>query len=139
MEQLKTGLWYRSTQSKTNSIYFLEKISTNSNNPHFSYGINGRGDWSELMNRSFPEFQLAEEKVVSDAMKKEAKRRYTNKKIKCPTGGPPIEFTGKQIHFYFKDNDMLSDGALIYRNGKWADIVKEGTVNIIKETHYEIY
>ena len=140
MEQLKTGLWYRSTKSRTNSIYFLEKTLPTPNNPHFSYGINGIREWSEPMQRSFPEFQPAEEWVVSDALKKEAHKRFTGKKIQCLGGGySPIDFTGNRIDFYFKDNDMWSDGALIYRNGKWADIVKEGTVNIIKETHYEIY
>lgn len=138
MEQLKAGLWYRSTQSTTNSIYFLAKISPNPNNPHFSYGINGVGEWSESMSRCFPEFQPAEKWVVSYALKGEARRRYAGKKIKCLTDSPPIEFTGKNIDFYLESNSMLSDGALIYRNGEWADVI-DGEIEIIKEIYYEIY
>ena len=139
MEQLKTGLWYRPTTNKTNSIYFLKNTSNNSLNPHYSYGISGSGRWSELMNRNLKEFIPAEERVVSDALKREAIKRFTGKKIKCLTGGYPIGFTGVAINFYFKDNDMWSDGALIYRNGKWADAIDIDTKIIIQETHYEIY
>jgi len=135
MEQLETGLWYRSTVSKTNSIYFLKNISSNSTNPHFSYGISGIGTWSESMDRHFPKFQLAEEEVVSNVMKNEARKRYKGKKLQCLIGGYPVRFTGAAIDFYFKDNDMWSDGAVIYRNGRWADTIDKD----IKETHYEIY
>ncbi len=101
MEQLKEGLWYRSTQSRTNSIYFLEKISSNSSNPHFSYGINGFGNWSESMERYFPKFQPAEDWVVSDALKKEARERYKGKKIRCLTFGSVKKFTGIHIDFHY--------------------------------------
>ena len=138
MEQLKTGLWYRSTQSRTNSIYFLKNISNNSMNPHYSYGIDGINKWSNFMNRCLEGFQPAEKEVVINALKREALKRYMGKQVICLSDGYPHKFNENGIDFHFEDNDMYSGGALIYRKGKWADIIDRET-EIIKEAYYEIY
>ena len=140
LEELKPGFWYRSS-SKENSLYFLEDINlSNKNNPHKSYGINGGGKWTDSMNRNLKGFVIAEQRIIKQAMIKQAKMKYENKIIKCLFNGNITKFNLKdKIDFYFSGNDMYACGAQIYKKGKWAPIEGEIKNNPITEPIYEIY
>ena len=93
------------------------------------------GAWFENMHHSLSghlkSYKLATEEEVIEALINEAKKRGFNNignlKIKNTFGGISNGFVTLTNNFYYdyKGNTLRLDGALIFNNGVWAEIIEE--------------
>ena len=93
------------------------------------------GKWIENMYHSLSghlkSYRLATEEEVREALIKEAKKRGFNNicdlKIKNIHGVISNRYSTINNNFYYdyKSNTLQLDSAIIFKNGKWAEIVKE--------------
>ena len=93
------------------------------------------GAWFENMHHSLSghlkSYKLATEEEVREALINEAKKRGFNNignlKIKNTFGGISNGFVTLTNNFYYdyKGNTLRLDGALIFNNGVWAEIIEE--------------
>ena len=89
--------------------------------------------------KEFKNWRLATEEEVSEALINEAKKRGFNNignlKIKNTVGSISNGFvtTTNDFYYYYKGNTLRLDGAVIFNNGVWAEIIEEP-----KETEEEI-
>ena len=101
------------------------------------------GEWLEKIHHSLSghlkSYRLATEEEVSEALINEAKKRGFNNignlKIKNTVGSISNGFvtTTNDFYYYYKGNTLRLDGAVIFNNGVWAEIIEEP-----KETQEQI-
>ena len=106
----------------------------------YNYGFGLYGSFSnKLGNYGNERLRLATEEEVSEALINEAKKRGFNNignlKIKNTVGSISNGFvtTTNDFYYYYKGNTLRLDGAVIFNNGVWAEIIEEP-----KETEEEI-
>ncbi len=122
--KLEVGKWYKSNKG---SICFNLEDSY--------YGFDFVGDWRDItyfkIGQDKSEWELATEEEVREALINEAKKRgfntIGNLKIKNTFGGISNGFLTITNDFYYdyKGNTLSLDGAIIFNNGVWAEIIEE--------------
>ena len=130
--KLEVGKWHKSKERKNKTLFVPNKEQCDSN---MGYGFNYLGEFKESnfnLCGSFPNyFELATEEEVREALINEAKKRGFNNignlKIKNTFGGISNGFVTLTNNFYYdyKGNTLRLDGALIFNNGVWAEIIEE--------------
>ena len=92
------------------------------------------GEWIENVHHSLSghlkSYRLATEEEVREALIKEAKKRGYKKGVKCKFGAVEHIRTLKTNEFKFVKNELVildskGFGDVIFKNGKWAEIVIE--------------
>ena len=122
--KLEVGRWYK---SELGSICFNLEDSY--------YGFDCVGYWRDItyfkIGEDIYEWELATEEEVSEALINEAKKRGFNNigdlKIKNTVGSISNGFVTITNDFYYEyeSNTLRLDGAIIFNNGKWAEIIEE--------------
>ena len=129
--KLEVGRWYKLKDNpKILALYDCFK-----HHRPYAYIFNEKGDYEYRVEFSLFElptyWELATEEEVSEALIKEAKKRGFNNignlKIKSTVGGISNGFVTINNDFYYDyiSNTLRLDGAIIFNNGKWAEIIKE--------------
>ena len=141
--ELEVGKWYRSTKSNK-VIYFLKEIGTDIPvGSLMAYGINYKGEWMDLkrFGDATEKNQVpATDEEVSTALIAEAKRRgYKNGNHKCLSAFSTRKST-KSKYFFLDGNLWIGEKVncnLIFRDGVWAEIVKEEPVYEWQYVYYD--
>lgn len=107
-----------------------------------SYGFSYSGKWSNdfcVFGYDNPiTFELEAESKVRDILIKELKEKYPiNSKVKSAHSGSEYTISNYDITFNFESNRIHSDGICVFDNGKWAEIVKEKTIDDWANNYYE--
>ena len=122
--ELKFGKWYISERYL---VYYLGNYKCN------CIGLRD-GKWIENVYHSLSShlknYRLATEEEVREALIKEAKKRGYKKGVKCKFGAVEHIRTLKTNEFKFVKNELVildskGFGDVIFKNGKWAEIVIE--------------
>ena len=81
--------------------------------------------------KDFKNWRLATEEEVSEALINEAKKRYSNKKVRCLDTNNIIEIDFNELTYYEDvnglyafDNDLETE-IEIFKDGIWAEIIEE--------------
>ena len=124
--KLEVGKWYRLRNKAFNWLMCYTE------NSFGCYGFNSKNLYSnEYVMYDYNDWELATEEEVREALIKEAKKRGFNNigdlKIKNTYGCIRNGFVTLTNNFYYdyKGNTLRLDGALIFNNGVWAEIVIE--------------
>lgn len=132
--KLEVGKWYKPRNERIKSLFVPNKEQCDGN---MGYGFNFHGEFKEshfnLIGSSPNDFELATEEEVREALINEAKKRGFNNignlKIKNTVGSISNGFVTITNDFYYdyKGNTLKLDGAVIFNNGVWAEIIEEPT------------
>ena len=124
--KLEVGKWYRLRNKAFNWLMCYTE------NRNVCYGFNSENLYSnEYVMYDYNDWKLATEEEVREALINEAKKRGFNNignlKIKNTFGGISNGFVTLTNNFYYdyKGNTLRLDGALIFNNGVWAEIIEE--------------
>ena len=129
--ELEVGRWYRlKGNPEILALYDCFK-----HHRPYAYIFNENGNYEYRVEFSLFElptyWELATEEEVREALINEAKKRGFNNignlKIKNTFGGISNGFVTLTNNFYYdyKGNTLRLDGALIFNNGVWAEIIEE--------------
>tara|TARA_R110002167_G_scaffold174781_1_gene373720 strand:+ start:1453 stop:1968 length:516 start_codon:yes stop_codon:yes gene_type:complete len=122
-EDFEVGKWYKSVYGTIR--YFIDKNTV--------YGFSSRGIWTNEihidsgLDDSTPEWTLATDKEVEEALIKEAKKRGFKEGVKSTS----VKYgcTGKLSRCcstkLCSDGSFMFQGQYIFENGKWATIIEE--------------
>ena len=122
--ELEVGKWYKLKDNpKILALYDCFK-----HHRPYAYIFNEKCDYEYRVEFSLFElptyWELATEEEVSEALINEAKKRGFNNigdlKIKNTHGGISNDF-----YYDYKSNTLQLDGAIIFNNGKWAEIIEQ--------------
>lgn len=129
-DDYKDLTWYKSTVS--GGLFFLDK---NKDTPN--YGLYKGVVWGEGFNwfKNFNENYFHEKgrwfeatyEEVEQVLTQEAKRRgYKVGNSKCLYDGAIWDFDSGQGYRYIeKDNELILDSSVVFKNGEWAEIIQE--------------
>ena len=125
--KLEVGKWYKDKEYSSCIINY-QRI----NETIWNYGFNLGGCWNnEVGNAGNNRLRLATEEEVREALINEAKKRGFNNignlKIKNTVGSISNGFVTitNDFCYEYESNTLRLDGAIIFNNGKWAEIIKE--------------
>ena len=129
--KLEVGKWYKLKDNpKILALYDCFK-----HHRPYAYIFNEKGDYQYRVEFSLFEsptsWELATEEEVSEALINEAKKRGFNNignlKIKNIHGGISNGYSTINNDFYYDyiSNTLQLDGGIIFKDGKWAEIIKE--------------
>ena len=129
--KLEVGRWYKLKDNpKILALYDCFK-----HHRPYAYIFNEKGDYEYRVEFSLFElptyWELATEEEVREALINEAKKRGFNNignlKIKNTVGSISNGFVTITNDFYYdyKGNTLRLDGAIIFNNGVWAEIIEE--------------
>ena len=130
--KLEVGKWHKSKERKNKTLFVPNKEQCDGN---MGYGFNYLSEFKESnfnLCGSFPNnFELATEEEVSEALINEAKKRYTNKKVRCLDTNDIFEIDFNELRYYEDvnglyafDNDLETE-IEIFKDGIWAEIIEE--------------
>lgn len=130
LEQPKFELnrWYKDT--KSDLIIFIKSFD---NKAISAYGFNIRKDWIELsgdfyggnMDNAFKDLRLATQSEVQAALEAEAVNRGFKEGVKIKVVNTSMELTLGYSAFNMYDNCCYLGGVLIFRDGKWSQIIPQ--------------
>jgi len=115
--KLKTGKWYK---NKYGAMWFFQGKDVR------TYGFTAYSSFMKnvyiVWDNNFTEATPTE---VIERLKAEAVKKYEGKKVVCLNSNNPYKFDSNLLKYYFKADDMYSNGAQIYKKGVWAEIYTE--------------
>lgn len=123
------GKWYKELTCE--ALYCIVELDKNTIK---NYGFNYEGKWMNLDTRYLDsdwltEIREATPSEVQSALEAEAVKKYkTGDTFKClvTKSNVKIDFE-KRFDYYIKEDDLSNNGMQIYKQGKWATIIKEKT------------
>jgi len=122
---LEVGKWYKDLY--LGHLAFREK---DNGNYGFLYG-----DWNTVIECKTPkQWTLATEQEVKEALINEAKKRRFVKGTKFLSLLTAVKSEcGINYNYYYDENELYSNGMCLFKDGKWAEIVKEpAEIELIK-------
>lgn len=122
--ELEVGKWYWSGNKGYRVLFCYQ------GDVIYHFGFSGSGEWSNLILPYWEETAIeATRQNVEDALVKEAKRRGIVKgsDIKSVDGYVFKNILGSYI---FGNSMLCYGGAVIFKNGKWAEVIKENRTTL---------
>ena len=124
--KLEVGKWYR---LKNKAFNWLMCYASDEDS---CYGFNSQNLYSnDYVMYDDDDWRLATEEEVSEALINEAKKRYTNKKVRCLDTNDIFEIDFNELRYYEDvnglyafDNDLETE-IEIFKDGIWAEIIEE--------------
>ncbi len=118
-------MWYKNTNrgwlnSHPTRIFYVNKI-TKPNHGEYAYVNSDIWNDSDSTNDCTKNFIPATDKEVETALIKEAKKRGFKKGCRWDTGCTAFD----DEKFRFFNNKLLLQGGTIFKDGKWAEIIKD--------------
>jgi hypothetical protein len=102
------------------------------------YGIQVNGEWFTYQTDNHPsndrKNRYATQQEVKEALINEAKKRGFVKGVKFLSLLTAVKSEcGINYNYYYDENELYSNGMCLFKDGKWAEIVKEPTeIELIK-------
>ena len=125
--KLEVGKWYKDNKYPKCIINYQ---ITDENKYNYGFGLYGSFS-NKLGNFGNERLRLATEEEVSEALINEAKKRYSNKKVRCLDTNNIIEIDFNEFTYYEDvnglyafDNDLETE-IEIFKDGIWAEIIEE--------------
>jgi hypothetical protein len=126
---LEVGKWYKEKE-KSNLLVCFTDIEKG-----YGYGVNRINEWNDNFCRDDKKsFELATEQEVKEALINEAKKMGFIKGAKFLSVLTAVKSEcGINYNYYYDENELYSNGMCLFKDGKWAEIVKEPTeIELIK-------
>lgn len=137
-EELKVGKWYKYSDSEG----FLFCITNVQNDGVEVYGFNSWGNWIDE-GSYFSEYLIpATDQEVRNALIKEAKKRRFKKEVKanlknCDNSfANNVKIKNNNFRYSINQNWLAIDGFIIFKNGKWAEIIEEKKEIVVNGVTY---
>jgi len=141
LPSFEVGCWIKDEHSK--ALYFIEEIDFTKINGVKSFGFSTKGGWSDSRHRSTrsltEDFIQATDKEVETALIAEAKKRgfkegvtvhsfIHNINLKCKNVNIKSKYISRFNKLHFGGD--VSKCVVIFKDGKWAEIIQPKTVHI---------
>jgi hypothetical protein len=131
--ELKVGNWYKDIDSEEGKhLWYVTESNRGVSNPYRGYGFNGDGDWSDEDDRCFyGNYREASKDEVEKALIKGAKRRGLWDVPIKGVDGWDSSLGDLKAAYISKKNKLWSRYGLVFRNGRWAEIIEKKNSGVI--------
>ncbi len=131
-KELEVGKWYKGVSDNTQLLFKVDCL-----NKDVNYGFISNKWYECLCCSRACEWQEATPQEVEKALIEEAERRgYKVGNSKCLEDGAVWDFDSNQGYEYEIENNTLHlDASVVFKNGKWAEIIEVDKLAELKEAH----